>query len=219
MNKLSFYEQAGIVIPGAVLVLGLVIIWPDAKEILAKDGFTLGGLGVYLLLAYAAGHMIAAGGNFLESIVWTRGMPSTWVTRVPPALISKIQIEKLQQQVQSRLGISISAIMGMPAKEWEHLFWQLYKDVLNCSPGRVEIFNGNYGLCRGLAVALSFLALIFATKCERWPWSVACIFLAIVSIYRMRRFGIHFAREVYHQFLLLPSTPGERMMGKNSQTK
>ena len=82
MKNLSFYEQAGIVVPGAVLLFGLFLIQPDLHDILAKDGITIGALGIFILLAYATGHLVAALGNVLEKVLWWPfgGMPSNWVT-------------------------------------------------------------------------------------------------------------------------------------------
>jgi hypothetical protein len=56
MNKPTFYEQAGIIIPGAVLLVGLLFYFPALNALMAKDGVSLGQFGIFLLLAYAAGH-------------------------------------------------------------------------------------------------------------------------------------------------------------------
>ena len=63
MNKLTFYEQVGIVIPGSVLVFGLLLFFPALQTVLTKDGVSLGDFGIFVLLSYAAGHLIAALGN------------------------------------------------------------------------------------------------------------------------------------------------------------
>jgi hypothetical protein len=79
---MSFYEQVGLVIPGAVLLFGLLFYFPALSALLAKDGISVGQLGIFMLLAYAAGHLIAAAGNLLETILWRPfgGMPTNWVT-------------------------------------------------------------------------------------------------------------------------------------------
>jgi hypothetical protein len=70
VDKMSFYEQVGLVIPGAVLLFGLLFYFPALNALLAKDGISVGQLGIFVLLSYAAGHLIAAGGNLLENILW-----------------------------------------------------------------------------------------------------------------------------------------------------
>jgi hypothetical protein len=54
MNKLTFYEQVGIVIPGSVLVFGLVFFFPALQTVLTREGVSLGDLGIFVLLSYRA---------------------------------------------------------------------------------------------------------------------------------------------------------------------
>jgi hypothetical protein len=45
MNRtFDFYEYAGIIIPGAVLILGLIWLFPEGRAIFAKEGVTFGEL-------------------------------------------------------------------------------------------------------------------------------------------------------------------------------
>jgi hypothetical protein len=70
MQKMTLYEQIGIVIPGSVLVFGLVLYYPELRLLTAKDGMSVGELGLFVLIAYAAGHLIAAIANALEGLFW-----------------------------------------------------------------------------------------------------------------------------------------------------
>jgi hypothetical protein len=70
MNKPTFYEQVGIIIPGSILVFGLVLYYPELKLLTTKDSMSVGDLGLFVLIAYAAGHLIAAVANPLESMFW-----------------------------------------------------------------------------------------------------------------------------------------------------
>ena len=63
-------------------------------------------------------------------------------------------------------------------------------------------FNGNYGLNRGLAAACVALAMVAATQAQ-WYVVIGFLALAIVFAYRAYRFGVHYARELYLQFLVL----------------
>jgi len=79
MNRtFDFYEYAGIIIPGAVLVMALVWLFPESRALFSKEGVTLGELGLFLIIAYAAGHLVQAVGNYLEWAWWKPrgGMPS-----------------------------------------------------------------------------------------------------------------------------------------------
>jgi hypothetical protein len=53
VNKLTFYEQVGIVIPGSVFLFGLLLFFPALQTVFMKDGVTVGELGIFVLLSYA----------------------------------------------------------------------------------------------------------------------------------------------------------------------
>src|SRR5260370_28176325 len=112
MKKLTFYEQVGIVIPGAVLLFGLLFFVPSLKDVLAKDGVSLGQLGVFVLLSYAAGHLIAALGNVGESVLWkwAGGMPSNWIVKEKTTLLSDEQRARLPEKIKARLGLLVPTV-------------------------------------------------------------------------------------------------------------
>jgi hypothetical protein len=210
MKNLSFYEQAGIVVPGSVLLFGLILIHPDLGGIFAKDGITVGGLGIFVLLSYATGHLVAAFGNVLEAVLWRPfgGMPSNWVIDPRRSFLTSEQTALLESRLHSRLGLGGVKVNGMDRAAWNKTFQQLYRDVLGTRPGRSETFNGNYGLNRGLASAALALAVIvpFFLANSRLT-SAALLAVSSVYLYRAYRFGVHFAREVVTRFLLLPADP------------
>src|SRR5882672_3838123 len=112
---MTFYEQVGIVIPGSVFLVGLLFYFPALNTLLAKDGVTLGQFGIFLLLSYAAGHLIAAIGNLLENVLWRAfgGMPTDWVTKTGEiSLLSPQQIEAVESKVRSRLNVTIEKLGG-----------------------------------------------------------------------------------------------------------
>lgn len=205
MTKMTFYEQVGIVIPGAILLFGLMMYFPELQAILAKDGVSLGQFGIFLLLSYAGGHLVAALGNALESVLWKLfgGMPTVWITREKTSLLSDAQIAQIEQKIQTRLGIAGLKIRGMDRKQWWPISRQLYVDVAkNSKPDRLNTFNGNYGLNRGLAAATFALACVsFVVGQPRY--GVGLLLLALIFAYRAYRFGVHYGREMYLQFLVL----------------
>lgn len=220
MKKLTFYEQVGVVIPGAVLLFGLLFFIPSLKELLAKDGVSVGQLGIFVLLSYAAGHLIAALGNFGESILWrfAGGMPSVWLVKKETALISNTQRENLPKKIQARLGLAVSEIIGMDGKQWFPITRQIYADIdRNGKRDRLEAFNGNYGLNRGLAagcLALACLAFVEGS----WQFGVGLLVFSAVYACRAYRFALHYGRELYVQFLSMSDTPGKPATQKR-QTK
>jgi hypothetical protein len=210
MNKPTFYEQVGIIIPGAVFLVGLLFYFPALNGLMAKDGVTLGQFGIFLLLAYAAGHLLAAVGNALEALLWrvAGGMPSDWITRAGgTSLLGQGQIDAVAAKVRSRLGSAIDIIPGMDRKTWFPISRQIYADVMkNGKPDRIDTFNGNYGLNRGLAASMLGLAVISLLEGQR-AFAFGFIVLAFVYGYRAYRFGCYYARELYLQFVVLPDAP------------
>lgn len=216
MKKLTFYEQVGIVIPGAVLLFGLLFFIPSLKELLAKDGISVGQLGIFVLLSYAAGHLIAELGNLGESFLWrlVGGMPSDWVVQQETTLLSDEQRKKLPEKIQARLGLMVPAVVGMDRNKWFPIARQIYSDVeRNGKRDRIDAFNGNYGLNRGLAAGCFILACV-ALALRNWPVGVGLLVLCGAYIYRAYRFGVHYACELYVQFLMMSDAPGKPVKAK-----
>jgi hypothetical protein len=210
MNKPTVYEQLGIIIPGAVLIFGLMLFFPSVREAVSANGVSLGELGVYILLSYAAGHLIAAVGNLGEK-AWelVGGMPTDWVTKENCGLLSPQQVDAVQQKVRTRLGIAIERLRGLDRKVWFPISRQIYADVAkNGKPDRIEAFNGNYGLNRGLAAACLVLTVIAVVQ-RQWLTALLLIVFCGIYAYRAYRFGAHYGRELYMQFLTMDDTnPG-----------
>jgi hypothetical protein len=204
VNKLTFYEQVGIVIPGSVLVFGLLLFFPALQTVLTKDGVSLGDFGIFVLLSYAAGHLIAALGNVGETLFWGffGGMPTDWITKTNTTLLSSSQVDLVEKKLQTRLDIT-KKIQGLDRKVWWPISRQIYADVAkNGKPDRIETFNGMYGLNRGLAAATFALACVGGAE-GKWPIALALLGLAAVYNYRAYRFGVLYGRELYLQFLVL----------------
>ena len=77
-SKFDAYEIVGVIMPGSVLLFGMALLFPDLKSLFFAQGFSLGELGLFLVLSYVTGHLIQAIGNLLEFIVWKGfgGMPT-----------------------------------------------------------------------------------------------------------------------------------------------
>jgi hypothetical protein len=208
-KNFSFYEQTGILIPGATLVFGLLFFFPEFRMLFFSDGVSIGGLGLFLLISYAGGHLAAALGNIMESCVWLRGRPSNWIVREKNGLLSPEQMDSLEQLVRQRLRLDIAAIRGMSPSQWFPISRQIYADVMSHGkPARIDSFDGNYTLNRGLAAALLALVLISLAFSETdWRVAVGLLPIAVIYTYRMYRFGVSYANELYAQFLLLPAQP------------
>jgi hypothetical protein len=218
VSKLTFYEQVGIIIPGSTFVFGLLLFFPALQTELTKNGVSLGDFGIFLLLSYAAGHLMALIGNAAESFLWglLGGMPSTWVTRREASLLSDSQIDLLEKKVETRLGMKISKIRGLDVNTWRPISRQIYADVAkNGKSDRIDTFNGNYGLNRGLAAASFALACVAASQ-KQWSIAIGLLLLTAAYEYRVYQFGIYYARELYLQFLILSDAGTKKTAGDKS---
>lgn len=209
MRDFDFYEFAGIVVPGAIALVGISMLFPSAQRLFGPEAISVAGLGLFLMLAYAAGHLVQAVGNLLESAWWKLcgGMPTDWVTKPDQELLATAQIRMLERRMQALTGTTQS-VVGTERKDWYPLVRQIYAAVSAAGrAGRVDTFNGSYGLNRGIASALIVVgaALLFLKGFGEWRVALLIVAGVAVAIYRMHRFGRHYARELFVQFLALPS--------------
>jgi hypothetical protein len=201
MNRtFDFYEYAGFIIPGAVLVIALVWLFPEGRALFAKEGVTVGELGLFVIAAYAAGQLLQAVGNYLEWIWWKPrgGMPSVQV--LCGKYLSADQHKRLLDALRPVLGGADPC--RLQQSERLAIVREIYSEVAGAGKAsRVDIFNGNYGLMRGLAAAfvVIFVLAIFASK----GWAVLCVLaiLFLLAAHRMHRYGRHYATELFIQFL------------------
>jgi hypothetical protein len=210
MRQFDFYEFVGVIVPGAVFLTGVALAWPDAAESNRLLDLSVGGLGLGVVLAYGAGHLVQALGNLIEKGWWGAwgGMPSDWPRSGKRPLLAPQQVPVLEERVRGLLGQPDFRLGAtLKTREWYAIVRQIYAVVQRAgAAGRVDVFNGNYGLCRGLAAGL--VALIPALALIDWPgWGVSLLLLAGagVALYRMHRFGVHYGRELFVQFLATPA--------------
>ncbi len=214
MRQFDFYEFAGVIAPGTVVLLAAGLIWPDSLGGIQKLDVTLGGFGLALLLAYVAGHLLQAVGNALEAAWWKLigGWPSDWPRTGKGDLLSEAQLTQLQDRIRTDLGFTEVTLDGkLTAKSWHPIFRQVYAMVRAAGrDDRAHTFNGNYGMFRGIASAAIVVAIaaVVARGWEAWPLAAAFLVAAGLAVFRMHRFAKHYARETYVQFLSLPLSSG-----------
>lgn len=209
MKQFDFYEFTGILVPGATVLTGAVVLFPGwGLPALIKDT-SVGGLGVFIVLAYVLGHLVQAVGNGIESVWWKiwGGMPTDWLRTKPDCLLAPSQLTALEKAVKERLGLDGLQIAHSTAGQWYAVTRQIYAEVAGAGrTARIDVFNGNYGLNRGIGAGLLVVLVIVLIN---WPvdWMFAGGVTAAfaLAIYRMHRFARHYAREVFVQFLQLPA--------------
>ncbi len=210
MNRsFDFYEFAGVIVPGAVLTLGLMLLFPESRVFFSKDGVTFGELGLFIVIAYAAGHLVQGIGNWIEWIWWKvwGGLPSRRV--LSGHLLSADQHERVVAALREDGNVT-NDIATCSSSEALAIVREVYSVVAGSGKaGRVDIFNGNYGLLRGLAAAFLML-LIASVTLMKGLFVIAslCVLLAL-ALQRMHRFGKHYALELFVQYLLVTARRAE----------
>ena len=208
MKTFDYYEFTGVLTPGVVALYIFSRISPASAPFIhdAKD-FTLGQLGLFVILAYVAGHLVQALGNLVEKMFWKPfgGMPTNWLLQKRQKLLSDAQVAALPDKVEELTGVTLSkAISDLADRDWFPITRQMYAAVAAAGRAqRVDTFNGNYGLFRGVGTACllcaGFNMVIHGPA--GWPLSVGLLIAAILALARMFRFGRHYARELFVQFL------------------
>ena len=204
MKTFDYYEFAGVLCPGVVVLYSMSMIFPWISPIVHDQSISVGSLGLFVVLSYVAGHLVQALGNLLEPLLWRffGGTPTDWVRTRRHTLLTDQQNAVVEERIKTQTGMPLSSTTQ---NEWRSTVRSIYAAVANSGhASRIDVFNGNYGLFRGLATAFLLSAFsILARPTFRWSAFVFLLACALLAIYRLRRFGIHYARELFVQFLQL----------------
>jgi len=208
MRQFNFYEFTGILLPGVIVMTALTMLLPGWELSVVVKDVSVGGLGIFTVLAYAAGHLVQALGNLFETAWWKcwGGMPTDWLRTQPTRLLAVQQVSILEERLRRQLGLTDFEITSTNASEWYAITRQIYAAIAGAGrSGRVDTFSGNYGLNRGLVVGLlvSFF-LLFVKASLNWLLAVCILIGTFLAFYRMDLFARHYARELFVQFLQLP---------------
>lgn len=210
MKTFDFYEFAGILTPGVVVLFSLSLAYPEATPFLSGHDISVGDLGLFVVLAYVAGHLVQGVGNLLESYFWKPfgGMPTNWLVQQRVCgYLNAQQLEALPKKIEQLLGFQLGkALSDLTDAEWIPTVRSIHASVQSAGrSGRVDVFNGNYGMLRGVGSAFLLAAVLCAlsTLAQKWTLTFLMVGCAAVAFVRMHRFGKHYARELFIQFLQL----------------
>ncbi len=204
----DLYEYTGILVPGYLLLVGIALLHPEAKSFLLSVNFTVGHFGLSVLLAYSAGHLLQALGNMIEYLWWELygGMPTDWVRTGKHFLLAPDQIVMLKNKMSAILGLSVkNELQEYSKEEWSSIIRQVYAAIDGDNRSkRVDIFNGQYGLNRGIGASFLFLLVVTLLYYGLSSWSIQIWLCAgfVVSIYRMHRFGRNYGHSLFMSFII-----------------
>ena len=214
MRTQTFYEQAGILLPGVLVVFGLLLFVPEVGVALSVGDFTIGDFGLFVLVAYASGYVIASVATLMEQVFWTGlgGPPSDLPTR-KQQLLTRRETEMLAVLTSERFGQEGEEVRVIAGEHWQPLYERIHRSVIEKNHPGLAILGGEYALSRGLAAAFLLLTIIvvfFApTYMRGWAWGT--VSLGALNLYRMYRSGIAYAKEVLRAFLASRGAPYPEM--------
>ncbi len=203
-GKFDAYAYVGVIAPGTVLAFGGLSVFPDLSPFSSKATFTVGDFGLFLLIAFVLGHLVQSVGNVVENLWWFPfgGMPTNWVLEKPDRLLAASQVENLNAKLATDFGIE-NGLLSLSKHNWIPITRQVYAKVNAAGrSGRADTFNQIYGLTRGVSASFFALAIVvLAVDVNDWKTALILTILGMVALTRMHRFGKHYAREVFVQYL------------------
>jgi hypothetical protein len=216
MDKLQTYEFVGLISPGAFTIYGLSRIYPQPGigMLAGDDKISFGEFGLLLVLAFVAGHLVQSLGNAIENLYWWfwSGKPTDWPRSGARYLISPQQTAKLPSMIRELLKMECPEdVRALSRKDWRSFTRQMYAEVKKSGQGgRIDIFTGAYDLLRGIAASIVVLAAAALLKWQGNPpigLSLYVLFLLLfcLAVARMHRFGVHYASELFVEFLTIDS--------------
>lgn len=205
----EFYEILALILPGSVLLFGISKLFPNIMLFSFDKDFSAGMLGIFIILAYAVGHIVQVLGGAIE-FVWRklRGDPTGWIQAGKKQLIFDHQTKKLEQKLAKQLNMPQESfhLEELTRRQWLNAIKQMQIAVeLAGRTGRLDKFQAIYMMCRGLIAALIILAVAsaFVVTWTYWYIPYLLIFFAGILLYRMGRFERASVRELVIQFLQL----------------
>src|SRR6266436_2212737 len=210
MKQFSLYDILGVLAPGAVLTIGIIALYPDTIKAIPNKEFSLGDLGVVVLISYVAGNLVAALGNVLEMPYWklVGGQHTDLVRLNQGQVIPTRQIVAVEQRLRRASFLNADEnIASLNPSEWRGMTRQIYAylDARKMTQ-RIEAFNAQYGMNRGIAAGFLALAALTMIHSAFALWRVQLILLICTALaaYRMHRFSRYYAAELFRQFIVSP---------------
>lgn len=198
-GKFDAYEYVGVIAPGSIAIFAVALLYPELKGLVVGTEVSLGGLGLFLIMSYVAGHLVQAVGNCIEAILWfaLKGMPTTWVLSEKQTLIAPPQREALLEAIKRRYP-EFHAGSKSASKEWQAITREIYVRVRKADQAqRIDAFNRTYGMLRGIAAGFILVAILLAVRgTADMDFLLVLVALFFLSLIRMYHFGVLYGREL-----------------------
>ena len=115
------YEFIAVIIPGSVVALLVILKWDDLKSLIGTNGFSVGGLGLFTVIAFVLGHLLQGLGNIVDNVFWAvSGLPTTWVRKQRQTLISPSERNELLAKLAAMEGQAID-VTTIERARWQEI--------------------------------------------------------------------------------------------------
>jgi|HubBroStandDraft_4_1064222.scaffolds.fasta_scaffold19077_4 hypothetical protein len=158
MPAFDAYDYVGYIVPGAVLLVGLMLLFPAIKEQLAGHKFELSDLGLLIILSFALGQMLHQVGHVVDKTKFVRTHYSDDILCGGDPSLSAEEKTKVIKIIESQYGFTPSCITEDTKTNWRNTVRQIYIEVHEAKRSeRVDIFDRGVGLLLGLGTAFAVL--------------------------------------------------------------
>ena len=219
-NIRIFAEFASVVMPGAVLLLILILLFAP-PDWLTSD-FASSGLGITtgLVFSFAAGHLLQGFGQLVIEPIWNRVQlraAAEWAIcrfsgRERERYLTREQIEQLELQYPFKLGIPFPGADSLDAATLEstvaHAEAYLYSAKV---AERLDDLIADYKLNKGLFIAFLLVSVSLSTSALGWipantgSWTLpvlgGSVIAGVCSFVRMDYHSRKYAQSLFLQFL------------------
>lgn len=232
MSSYDTYEYTGYIVPGTVLLLGLILLCPRAREWMkAEFGDAKIELAViFVIVAFTLGHLLHGLGHFVDQLPKTSckggisGTNAIILYKDHQDLLSDDELSKLAKAVEDSFYVKMMRDLTLSEKKdriiWCNVTIRISSTVHHDNRGGLlDIFIRSYGLYLGLSAALITLMIgtlmVVALPLDRPPWMtrphagimlLSLLVASTLTVWRMFYFGELYARELFLAFLAVPKS-------------
>ena len=198
-KEFSFYEFVGIIVPGVTFLFFSELVIEQIYHKVIIDFSKVGESIVFVIISYGIGHILQSVGNLFELVMWKAfgSMPTQWLNqknRFGKNLFDAEMAEKIKTKAFEQFGGNSKRDYGRDAYSW-------LSQIEKTTEKRIDVFNANYSLFRGLTITFYILAIIVWIYVG-WKEALFPIILGFLSNLRMYRFAKLYASEIFRTYLI-----------------
>lgn len=201
-DKMGFYDLMGMLVPGFLLTILVLVGFPAALTTLTTSGVPDAFLALALTaLAVFLGQVVLAIGSIIESVLFW-----TWGGRPSDRALTVGLGRYLPKDSAVRIRARLVDAVGPGASDHSLFLFAMQKAGV-AKPSRVSVFNGLYAYHRSLLtlVLLALVGLVLSRlwgAVSGWSWRevavavVTDLLLAALFWYRTKQRACYYVREV-----------------------